>query len=69
MSRLAVLASLAAFAAALVAPSGAGAAEVDPVPECVKVVVNNAPGFATYVVTYTVNNGEPPRIMGPFLPC
>jgi hypothetical protein len=63
----------AATAAALVAPAGASAADtsaqVDPIPECVKVVVQNAPGFTTSTVGNFVNNGELPRIMGPFLPC
>jgi hypothetical protein len=60
----------AATAAALLAPAGASAStQVDPVPQCVKVVVANAPGFATSTVGNLVNNGEPPRIMGPFLPC
>jgi hypothetical protein len=63
----------AATAAALIAPAGANAADtsaqVDPIPECVKVVVQNAPGFATSTVGNFVNNGELPRIMGPFLPC
>ena len=42
---------------------------VDPVPECVKVVVNNLPGFVTSSAEHFVETGEPPRIMGPFLPC
>ena len=69
MLRLAALTTVVA-AAALAAPATSGAATTaDPVPECVKFVAQNAPGFAEYVVTYTVENGEPPRIMGPFLPC
>ena len=65
MSRFALLAAAAAAAAALAAPSSASA---DPVPPCVKEVVTAAPGFATSTV-YNLQNGEPPRIMGPFLPC
>ena len=69
MSRLSALAIAAVSAAALAAPASAGASTtVDPVPPCVKTVVNNAPAYAQSTV-YNLSNGEPPRIMGPFLPC
>jgi hypothetical protein len=35
----------------------------------VRTVINNAPGFAVYVATYTIENGRPPFIGGPFLLC
>jgi hypothetical protein len=75
VSRIAGAIAVSAAAACLIAPAGASAtetttaAQVDPIPECVKVVINNAPGFATSTVGNFVNNGELPRIMGPFLPC
>jgi hypothetical protein len=74
VSRIAGAIAVSAVAACLVAPAGASAettaqAQVDPVPPCVKTVVSNAPGFATGAVANFVNNGELPRIMGPFLPC
>jgi hypothetical protein len=69
MSRFSALAIAAASAAALVAPATAGASTTaDPIPPCVKTVIQNAPGYAQSTV-YNLSNGEPPRIMGPFLPC
>ena len=65
MTRLAAFATAAFAAAALAGPTTASA---DPVPPCVKTVVNNAPAYA-YSTVYNLQNGEPPRIMGPFLPC
>ncbi|HEX8206012.1 MAG TPA: hypothetical protein VF587_08145 [Solirubrobacteraceae bacterium] len=68
MFRLAALTTVAA-AAAFAAPASAGASTTaDPVPPCVKEVIQAAPGFAQSTV-YNLANGEPPRIMGPFLPC
>ena len=48
---------------------GARAASVDPIPPCVREVINAVPGFAVSTITNLVQNGELPRIMGPFLPC
>jgi hypothetical protein len=50
-------------------PGGARTAAVDPLPECVRIVIENAPGFALSTVRNLVENGELPRLMGPFLPC
>jgi hypothetical protein len=44
-------------------------AAVDPIPPCVREVIEAAPGFVLHTVTNLVENGELPRIMGPFLPC
>jgi hypothetical protein len=49
--------------------TGARAAAVDPLPPCVREVIEAAPGFALSTVRNLVENGELPRIMGPFLPC
>jgi hypothetical protein len=48
---------------------GARAASVDPIPPCVREVINAVPGFAVRTVQNFIENGELPRIMGPFLPC
>ena len=51
-------------------PGGArSSAAVDPIPPCVREVIEAAPGFVLHTVTNLVENGELPRIMGPFLPC
>ena len=50
-------------------PGGARTAAVDPLPECVRIVISNLPGFALSTVRNLVENGELPRLMGPFLPC
>jgi hypothetical protein len=68
MKKLVPAAAVAACIAAL--PASASAAQPpNPVPQCVQTVVKNAPGAAVYIVTYTIDNGEPPFIGGPFLPC
>jgi hypothetical protein len=73
MIRKAVLPAAAVLCLAAPAVAGARpadtAANVDPLPECVKVVVQQAPGFVISTVENFVENGELPRIMGPFLPC
>jgi hypothetical protein len=74
MSRIAPIVAASSIAAVLVAPAGAGAevqpstASVDPVPPCVRTVIDNAPGFVLGTVQ-NAQQGELPRIMGPFLPC
>jgi hypothetical protein len=65
--KIAAAAAVAAMAVPAVAATAT--AQADPVPPCVKTVVAAAPGFAVHFVTYTVENGEPPFIGGPFLPC
>jgi hypothetical protein len=72
MPRIIAVLATAAAAVSIAAPATANAAQKPPTDyyvECAQTVANAAPGFATYVVSYTVNNGQPPRIMGPFLPC
>lgn len=64
-----IAAAAAVAALAVPATAATGTAQADPVPPCVKTVVAAAPGFAVYVATYTVENGRPPFIGGPFLPC
>ena len=61
----------AAAVAALAAPAaaGTGTAQATPVPQCVQTVVADAPGFAVNTVTNFVDNGQLPRLMGPWLPC
>lgn len=61
----------AAAVAALALPATAGASTqaVNPIPTCVQTVVADAPGFVEYTVTNLVDNGQLPRLMGPFLPC
>ena len=56
------LAGVAAVAAmAIPAVAATGTAQANPIPQCVQ----NVPGFVVYAVNYTLENGEPPRIMGP----
>ena len=62
MRRIAAAVTVAAFGAMLAAPSGAGA---NPVPQCVRDLAQNAPGF----VLYTVQSGQLPRLMGPWTTC
>jgi hypothetical protein len=57
------------FHCTIARPGGARTAAVDPLPECVRIVISNAPGFVLSTVRNLVENGELPRIMGPFLPC
>jgi hypothetical protein len=68
------LAMAAAAAACLAVPAAADAraadaTQVDPLPECVKTVIQNGPPFVLGAVQRFIDNGELPRIMGPFLPC
>jgi hypothetical protein len=49
--------------------TGSRTAQVDPLPDCVKTVIQNVPPFAIATVQRFVESGELPRIMGPFLPC
>ena len=64
------IAGAAAVAAlALPAAAGTGTAQANPVPQCVQTLVADAPGFATYTVANFVDNGQLPRLMGPFTPC
>ena len=65
--KIAAVAAVAALAAP--AAAGTGTAQANPIPSCVQFVVANAPGFAVNTVTNFVNNGELPRLMGPWLPC
>jgi hypothetical protein len=66
--RIAGLAIAVSAAACLALPAGAGAQPQNPLPSCVQTVIANAPGFITYTVSQA-EQGELPRIMGPFLPC
>ena len=63
--------ALATAVAALAVPAaaGTGSAQANPVPQCVQTVVTNAPGFVVTTATNFVDNGQLPRLMGPWLPC
>jgi hypothetical protein len=60
-----------AAVAAMAVPAAAvtATAEANPLPPCTQTVVQNAAAFAVYVATYTIDNGRPPFLGGPFLPC
>jgi len=66
-------ATAAAAATCLAVPAVADArsadATVNPLPRCVQIIVAGAPEFVVYTAENFVNNGELPRLMGPFLPC
>ena len=64
-----IAAATAVAALAVPAVAGTGSAQANPIPSCVQTVVANAPGFAVNTVTNFVDNGELPRLMGPWLPC
>lgn len=72
MKRIAGAIVVAAAAAALALPGAASAADTTTGPpdlECEKQLIAAIPGFAVYVVNYTLEHGEPPFLGGPFYPC
>ena len=66
---VAVLAA-AAFAVPASSASAVSATEVaNPIPPCLQTVIANLPGFTLSTVRNLVENGQLPRLMGPWLPC
>jgi hypothetical protein len=64
-----IAAATAVAALALPAVAGTGSAQANPIPPCYQAVLANAPGFVVNTATNFVENGELPRLMGPFFPC
>ena len=73
MKRIATAIAVSAAAAASLAAPGAASAGTTTAAQtnldCEKAFVEAVPGFVVRTATYTVENGEPPFIGGPFYPC